>query len=91
MLGFPQENFMTMNAKYNSNEMKYICPSGLDQNTEEEIQKIIIDCFRALKCRGWGRVDLIIDKQNKPWIIEMNTVPGMTEHSLVTNGSKRKI
>ena len=86
----PPGKFYDYEAKYNSNETKYICPSGLDQNTEEEIKKLSIDCFRALNCRGWGRVDLIIDKQNKPWIIELNTVPGMTEHSLVPMAANQK-
>ena len=86
----PPGKFYDYEAKYNSNETKYICPSGLDQNTEEEIKKLSIDCFRALNCRGWGRVDLIIDEQNKPWIIELNTVPGMTEHSLVPMAANQK-
>ena len=86
----PPGKFYDYEAKYNSNETKYICPSGLDQNTEEDIKKLSIDCFRALNCRGWGRVDLIIDEQNKPWIIELNTVPGMTEHSLVPMAANQK-
>lgn len=79
----PPGKFYDFEAKYNSKETKYICPSGLDKNTEEEIKKLSLNCFRLLNCRGWGRVDLIIDEENKPWIIELNTVPGMTEHSLV--------
>ena len=79
----PPGKFYDFEAKYNSKETKYICPSGLDQNTEEEIKKLSLNCFNLLNCRGWGRVDLIIDEKNKPWIIELNTVPGMTEHSLV--------
>ena len=79
----PPGKFYDFEAKYNSKETKYICPSGLDQNTEEEIKKLSLNCFSLLNCRGWGRVDLIIDEKNKPWVIELNTVPGMTEHSLV--------
>jgi len=79
----PPGKFYDFEAKYNSKETQYVCPSGLDQNTEEEIKKLSLNCFSLLNCRGWGRVDLIIDEQNKPWIIELNTVPGMTEHSLV--------
>ena len=79
----PPGKFYDFDAKYNSKETKYICPSGLDQNTEEEIKKLSLNCFSLLNCRGWGRVDLIIDEKNKPWVIELNTVPGMTEHSLV--------
>ena len=79
----PPGKFYDFEAKYNSKETKYICPSGLDQNTEEEIKKLSLNCFSLLNCRGWGRVDLIVDEKNKPWVIELNTVPGMTEHSLV--------
>ena len=79
----PPGKFYDFEAKYNSKETKYICPSGLDQNTEEEIKKLSLNCFSLLDCKSWGRVDLIIDEKNKPWVIELNTVPGMTEHSLV--------
>jgi D-alanine-D-alanine ligase len=86
----PPGKFYDYEAKYNSNETKYICPSGLDKNTEEEIKKLSLKCFSALNCRGWGRVDLIIDEKNKPWIIELNTVPGMTENSLVPMAAKQE-
>ena len=79
----PPGKFYDFEAKYNSKETKYICPSGLDQNTEKEIKRLSLKCFNLLNCSGWGRVDLIIDKENNPWVIELNTVPGMTEHSLV--------
>ena len=84
----PSGKFYDYEAKYNSSETKYICPSGLDKDQEDEIKKISVDCFNILKCKGWGRVDLIIDKEKNPWIIEINTVPGMTEHSLVPMAAK---
>ncbi len=79
----PPGKFYDFDAKYNSNKMQYICPSGLQSNVEENLKKISLNTFRILKCFGWGRVDIIIDKNNIPWIIELNTVPGMTKHSLV--------
>ena len=85
----PPGKFYDYEAKYNSNETKYICPSGLEKDTEEEIKKLSLKCFSALNCRGWGRVDLIIDEKNNPWIIELNTVPGMTENSLLPMAAKQ--
>ena len=84
----PPGKFYDYDAKYNSSEMQYICPSGLDNEKEEEIKKISINCFNILECSGWGRVDIILDKEKNPWIIEINTVPGMTEHSLLPMGAK---
>lgn len=84
----PSGKFYDYESKYNSSETKYICPSGLNKEMEDAIKKLSINCFNALKCKGWGRVDIIIDKKNNPWIIEINTVPGMTEHSLVPMAAK---
>ena len=84
----PPGKFYDYEAKYNSSETKYICPSGLDKDQEDEIKKISVNCFNILKCKGWGRVDIIIDKKKNPWIIEINTVPGMTTHSLVPMAAK---
>ena len=86
----PPGQFYDYDAKYNSSEMKYICPSGLEEKIEKEIQQISLDCFNTLGCSGWGRVDIIISKDNTPWIIEINTVPGMTEHSLLPMAAKEK-
>ena len=79
----PPGQFYDYDAKYNSSEMKYMCPSRLEEKIEKKIQQISLDCFNTLECNGWGRVDIIIDKDNTPWIIEINTVPGMTSHSNV--------
>ena len=79
----PPGQFYDYVAKYNSVDTKYICPSGLDENTETKLQNTSLKSFEVLNCNGWGRVDIILDKNNKPWVIELNTVPGMTEHSLV--------
>ena len=79
----PPGKFYDYEAKYNSLDTKYICPSGLDENTETKLKNTSLKSFEVLNCNGWGRVDIILDKNNKPWVIELNTVPGMTEHSLV--------
>lgn len=84
----PPGKFYDYNAKYNSDDMRYICPSGLSKDLEEEIKALSLKTFNALKCNGWGRVDIIVDENKKPWVIEINTVPGMTEHSLLPMAAK---
>ena len=69
--------------KYFSDETKYFCPSGLPESAEETIQDLVMEAAQLLDCRGWGRADLIMDVSGKPWLLEMNTSPGMTGHSLV--------
>ena len=69
--------------KYFSDETKYFCPSGLPESAEETIQDLVMEAAQLLDCRGWGRADLILDATGKPWLLEMNTSPGMTGHSLV--------
>ena len=85
----PPGKFYDYNAKYNSENMRYICPSGLEKDLEEEIKTLSVKTFNALKCHGWGRVDLIVDNNKKPWVIRINTVPGMTEHSLLPMAAKQ--
>ncbi len=69
--------------KYFSDETQYFCPSGLPESAEKTIQDLVIEAAQLLDCRGWGRADLIMDGKGKPWLLEMNTSPGMTGHSLV--------
>lgn len=69
--------------KYFSDDTQYYCPSGLPESAEQTIQELVMDAARLLDCRGWGRADLILDKTGKPWLLELNTSPGMTGHSLV--------
>lgn len=70
--------------KYFTDVVKYHVPSGLPEAEEREIQRIVVEAYRALNCRGWGRADLMIRKSDrKPFLLEMNTSPGMTSHSLV--------
>jgi D-alanine-D-alanine ligase len=70
--------------KYFTDDTCYLCPSGLPPAEEREIQRIVVAAYRALGCRGWGRADLMIRATDRqPFLLEMNTSPGMTGHSLV--------
>lgn len=75
--------FYDYQAKYVANDTRYLCPCGLDPRRELELQQLAVRAFAALGCSGWGRVDFICDAQGQPWLLEANTVPGMTSHSLV--------
>ena len=86
----PPGKFYDFNAKYESDKMQYICPSQLDDSMEYELKKISLNCFKACGCKGWGRIDIIIDVKGNPWVIELNTVPGMTSHSLVPLAAKQR-
>jgi D-alanine-D-alanine ligase len=75
--------------KYFTDEVRYLCPSGLPADEEREIQRIVLAAYRTLGCRGWGRADLMIRASDrKPFLLEMNTSPGMTGHSLVPIAAK---
>jgi len=75
--------------KYFTDEVKYFCPSGLSAGLEREIQDLALKAYLALGCRGWGRADLMIRaSDSKPFLLEMNTSPGMTTHSLVPMSAK---
>lgn len=76
------------NAKYFSDETQYFCPAGIDADLEDRIKRICADAYEVIGCRGWGRVDVMVDVRNQPWILEVNTVPGMTGHSLVPMAAK---
>jgi len=78
-----KNEFYDYEAKYLADDTVYTCPSGLDDAQVAEINSMVMDTIRATGVCGWGRVDLMIDGDNKPWIIEVNTVPGMTDHSLI--------
>lgn len=83
----PRE-FYDYEAKYIAESTQYHCPSGLDVEIENELSKLAVDAFQALDASGWGRVDLMVDANGKPWLIEVNTIPGMTSHSLVPMSAK---
>ena len=70
--------------KYFSDDTGYHCPSGLPAEEEAEVQRLVVAAYRSLSCRGWGRADLMLrERDRKPFLLEMNTSPGMTGHSLV--------
>mgnify|MGYP001302750368 CR=1 FL=1 len=76
-------SFYDYDAKYRADDTRYHCPSGLSEQDEQTVQRLALDAFRAVEGRGWGRVDLMRDEQGGLWLLEVNTVPGMTDHSLV--------
>ena len=83
----PRE-FYDYEAKYIANDTRYLIPCGLPPAKEKQIQALSLKAFRALGCRGWGRVDLMLDKRGRPFLLEINTSPGMTDHSLVPMAAK---
>ncbi len=80
--------FYDFDAKYHSNDTKYHCPCGLPKSLETEIQNLALQAFEATDASGWGRVDVMLDDNNQPWFLEINTVPGLTDHSLVPMAAK---
>lgn len=76
-------------AKYESDDTRYLCPCGLEQAREQELGAIMLSAFDAIGASGWGRVDFMLDGQGQPWLIEANTVPGMTSHSLVPMAARQ--
>jgi len=75
--------FYDYEAKYQADDTRYLIPCGLAETEEQALQALCLRAFEALGASGWGRVDLMRDGEGKPWLIEVNTVPGMTDHSLV--------
>jgi D-alanine-D-alanine ligase len=76
-------DFYDYDAKYLRDDTRYLLPCGLPAVRERELQQLCLRAFDALGCSGWGRVDLMLDPVGKPWLLEVNTAPGMTDHSLV--------
>ena len=83
----PKGAFYDYHAKYVAEDTQYICP-GLDGAAEEEIRALALAAFDALDCSGWGRVDVMRDRKGRNWLLEANTAPGMTSHSLVPKSAK---
>lgn len=75
--------FYDYTAKYHADDTRYHCPAGLSAEGEQALHALARRAFDALGCSGWGRIDLLCDRDGAPWLIEANTVPGMTDHSLV--------
>jgi len=83
----PQGNY-DYEHKYFSDDTQYLCPADLPADLARDVQSLSVRAYRALGCEGWGRADLMLDGQGRPWLLEMNTSPGMTGHSLVPMAAK---
>ena len=81
--------FYDYDAKYDADDTQYICPCGLSEEDESEFSILAKESFDAVGASAWGRVDFMVDEKNQPWLIEVNTVPGMTSHSLVPMAAKQ--
>ena len=80
--------FYDYDAKYHADDTRYLVPCGLDAEAEDELKTLVVRAFDAVGAEGWGRVDILTDDDGRPWVIEVNTVPGMTGHSLVPMAAK---
>lgn len=85
----PATEFYDYQAKYFSDTTQYSCPSDLNPNEERLLGKLGLKAFDVLGARGWGRVDFMLDRDHTPWCLEVNTIPGMTSHSLVPMAAKQ--
>ena len=81
--------FYDYEAKYFSDDTEYFCPSGLSAEQEAELREIVLKAWRSLGCSGWGRVDLMMGGDGQFYLLEVNTSPGMTSHSLVPMAAKQ--
>jgi D-alanine-D-alanine ligase len=82
--------FYDYEAKYNAADTRYMLPCGLAPEREREVQALALAAFRALGASGWGRVDLMADAAGRPYCLEVNTAPGMTDHSLVPMAARAR-
>jgi len=85
-----KRDFYDYEAKYDDDDTQYHCPCGLSEEQESQLQRLALSAFDVIGAKGWGRVDIMEDEEGKPSIIEINTVPGMTNHSLVPMAAKAK-
>lgn len=85
----PAAVFYDYEAKYLSDDTQYFCPSGLSDEKEKEIAELARSAYKAVNCRGWGRVDVMMDGDGKMYLLEVNTSPGMTNHSLVPMAARQ--
>jgi len=82
--------FYDYEAKYSASDTRYLIPCGLDGEREREVQALALSAFRALGASGWGRVDLMCDRAGRAYCLEVNTIPGMTDHSLVPMAARAR-
>ena len=80
--------FYDYDAKYNRNDVQYGIPCGLSEAEEKRLQALCLRAFQAVGASGWGRIDAMQDENGNFWLLEVNTVPGMTSHSLVPKAAK---
>ncbi|MGP3590447.1 D-alanine--D-alanine ligase [Vagococcus sp. WN89Y] len=85
----PAGIFYDYEAKYLSDETKYFCPSGLEEEREANLRSLVMKAWDLLGCRGWGRVDAMLDSDGQFYLLEANTSPGMTSHSLVPMAARQ--
>ncbi len=85
----PANEFYDYEAKYLRNDTRYLCPAGLSQEKEAEMQRLALQGFALIGGIGWGRVDFLMDEAGQPYLLEVNTVPGMTDHSLVPMAARQ--
>lgn len=84
----PTNEFYDFEAKYLRDDTQYLCPCGLSAEKEAQIQQEALQAFSVLGCKGWGRVDFLMDSAGNHYFLEVNTSPGMTDHSLVPMAAK---
>lgn len=84
----PKGEFYDYEAKYLSDDTAYLCPCGLSDEKEREMQQLAMRAFDVLGCQGWGRIDILLGEAGEPYLLEANTLPGMTDHSLVPMAAK---
>lgn len=84
-----ENEFYDFEAKYEAEDTQYICPCDLDDVKESEIRSLSKQAYEVIECFGWARVDLMQDLSGKFWLLEINTIPGMTDHSLVPMAAKQ--
>lgn len=85
----PAGEFYDYEAKYFRDDTRYLCPCGLGEELEQELRSLALRAFEVLGGRGWGRVDILLDGNGRPYLLEANTVPGMTDHSLVPMAARQ--
>jgi len=85
----PAGTFYDYEAKYLSDETQYFCPSGLEAEREALLNALVLKAWHVLGCRGWGRIDVMQDSDGQFYLLEANTSPGMTSHSLVPMAARQ--
>ena len=85
----PAGDYYDYHAKYVAEDTQYLCP-GAAGATEQELGSLALAAFFAVACRGWGRVDFLRDRAGRSWLLEVNTAPGMTSHSLVPKAARQR-